>query len=131
MINQIVLIDSCVLAAFILERDPHHSEAEKIIRYLFNNERQIKFLLAPLILYETGVVVVRSGVVEAVVRYRLNKLLSDERQQQVRTQDMYLLNTAIDFSAPLISFDQSLLAVCRRLDHPAFSIYQELVTHQL
>lgn len=149
-----VLLDSCILASFLIEKDSGHQEALQIIKYLFSKSEEVTILLAPLVIYETSVVVIRAGCSEAVINDRLHKLLTYDqvivislselavfkhlrrtartsvRQPQIRTHDMLILNTAIDFGALVLSSDRPLLSVCHGLDYPACSTINQLVAYQ-
>lgn len=154
MTKKTVLLDSCVLASFFMTEDDKHREALQIIEWLFADSMKFNIILPPLVIYETSVVVIRNGYSEIIISNRLHKLLSydqvivislselavfkhlrctertSRRQRQIRTHDMLILNTAIDFDAPVISFDQPLLNVCQRLNFPTRSSFEELVAHK-
>jgi len=149
-----VLLDSCVLASFFLVNDSGHQEALQTIKYLFSKPEEINIILAPLVIYETSVVAIRSGYSEVAIANRLHKLLTYDqvivislselavfkhlhrtahtsvRQPQIRTHDMLILNTAIDFGALVLSSDRPLLSVCHGLDYPACSTINQLAAYQ-
>lgn len=145
-----VVIDSCVLISFLLQHDTNYDEAKKIILHLFTKPRSYTILLSPLVLYETGIVTARSGENESTISDRLYKLLRYDEvvavslselavfnhirrtarlrrtEPQIKTQDMLILNTAIQFNALLITFDKQLLKICERLQFAACTTKKEL-----
>lgn len=155
MTKRFILLDSCVLASFLLDFDLNHNEAVQIIKHLFDKTSQFKIILPPLAFYETGVAVLRAGNNSELVAERLHKLIkservtvislselavfkhlertarSNQREKQIKTQDMYILNTAIDFDAPIVTFDKPLLDICKRLQFPGCSNLVELMAYQL
>jgi len=150
-----VVLDSCVLISFLLQHDKNYEEAKHLITHLFTEPRSFTILLSPLVLYETGIVTTRSGESENTIADRLYKLLRyDEvvivslsdlavfkhlrhtarltvREPQIKTQDMLILNTAMEFNALLVSFDKPLLKICERLGFAACATQQALAAYTL
>lgn len=140
MTSKPVLLDSCVFASFMLARDTKHKEAISIISKLFKQLKNLRLVIPPLVIYETGTTVIKGGIDEKVIKNRLRKLLDydqvivmslsemavfkhlrrtaklHERYPSIRTHDMMILNTALEFEATMITFDQQLATVSRHLN---------------
>lgn len=147
-----VLLDSNVLASFIIEKDSRYLEADKIIRHLFAEPANYNIILPPLVIYETSVVVIRAGYSETITSNRLHKLLTHDqvvvlslselavfkhlrrtarhhvREAMIRTHDMLILNTAIDFDASIVTFDSAIQKVCQRLNYPVHMSLDSLLS---
>lgn len=140
-----VVIDSSVLASFFKDNDDNHDQAVACIRQIFIAPDEPTVIIPPLVLYETCVAAVRAETNVEVLADRIYKLLNIEQvttvglselsvfkhlrrtertkisQPQLRTHDMLIVGTALEFDASLASFDQNMNSCCARI---GVSLYQ-------
>lgn len=140
-----VVIDSSVLVAFFVPSDSNNTAARNTINRLFDVERGSRVVIPPLVLYETAVVVTRLGYNEDLLTNRLFKLINlpnvvstslnemavfkharlakpdSKREPSLRTHDLLIVATALDFQATLASFDHNMNNCCQRLGVAVFS----------
>ena len=140
-----IVIDSSVLVSFFLEDDSYHEKAVVAICKIFNSPEKPSVIIPPLVLYETGVATIRASADPKEIAERLFRLINIDQvttiqlsdlsvfkhlqqtsrakisQPQLRTHDMLIVGTALDFKSSVASFDQQMVACCQRLGVEAIS----------
>ena len=137
--NNLKVIDSSVLVSFFISTDLKHDESLAIVRKLFNDESGTHVIIPPLVLYETGVVATRLGYDANELSLRLYRLINlinvtlisltelsvfkhlqltnrpSQREPLLKTSDLLIAATALEFQAAIASFDQKMISCCQRL----------------
>lgn len=124
-----VLQDSCFLVATLDPTDLFHKEAVYIFNKLLENRKDIKIIVPSLVFYETIVTLIKKGGMppDAIEKklwnflysplvlnvamletsaFKICKRLKDKNLSLLKTQDLMIVNIAMDYEAQILTFDK-------------------------
>lgn len=124
-----VLQDSCFLVATLDPTDVFHKEAVYLFNKLLENRHDIKIIVPSLVFYETIVTLIKKGGMtpDAIEKklwnflyssivlniamietgaFKICKRLNNKNLSLLKTQDLMIVNIAIDYEAQILTFDK-------------------------
>ncbi len=146
----ILLVDANVFSSLLHKDDALHRNAKEIFEIISKNNK-VKIIVPPIILYEICTVALKKGIDKKIIKEKTQRIIdwnkvsivslselsiykhinrtarNHVREPAIKTNDLIILNTALELDAALVSTDKKLLKSAKRLKVPCCRNSEDLL----